>query len=175
MPDEHRNGVPALKRLRRILILIGAVAAIGPLATLSAGSASANSSAAWCDYHGGACLQNEGFKAPVDAISGATSQFTENAQAGTWQGHTVYELQDTATHNCLEFSDATHPSGEVIEDTCVAGRASQEWWPSNSETLVNVFATGANGSQQCVTGNGVNNPVYVGTCNGGIDQYWNDV
>ena len=169
MLNGHRAGVAAIIRARRIIIPMAALAALVPLAVFSAGRASAATSLDyWCDYNGGACLTSRGFDQTVIASGGTL--YTQ-ISSGKWDGRYVYEYQQDGTDNCLEFSDATVPSGEVIEDTC-SGRASEEWWPSGSGTLVNVFATSSLGAQACLTGDGVGNAVYVGNCDGGVAQYW---
>jgi hypothetical protein len=155
-------------------MLLAAVVALVPMAVISASAASAQSSDPWCDYLGGACLQGEGYQQNVIAApngNGIPVYNAVNEGSTTWEGHHVWEYQDQSTGYCLEFYLA-RGNDNVVEANCVAGQASEEWWYSGSDTLVNVYGTKIIGAQACLTGEGVNNPVLLQGCSGAISQVW---
>lgn len=126
---------------------------------------------AWCQGNNIGCLWSAGFDNQVlFHRTGNVTNF-EAVHGTTWDGRNVSEWQQVGTNNCLEYDF----SGGVIVrmDTCTAGRASQLWWSSPADSLVNDYATGQLGQQECMQAATTQNAgVFVQACDGSPTQAW---
>jgi hypothetical protein len=128
---------------------------------------------AWCQGNNIGCLLTTGFGNQV-LFSRMPDKFTnfEPVNRMTWDKRpNVYEWQQVGTDNCLEYDFA---GGVIVRlDTCTAGRASQLWWASPGNSLVNDYATGQLGQQECMQAATANNAgVFVQACDGSPTQAW---
>ncbi len=105
-------------------------------------------------YLSGMCLKSAGSGNTVDVTNvGDLTNFT-GINPITWEGHSndVYQYQQDGTNLCMEF-DAGEINGHydiVRMATCDTSIASQYWWYSGDDNLVNEYATGLYGQQACM-------------------------